>query len=274
MPVTYTPPKEGDDLSVANMSSPFTALRTGVNALEEEDVERGALRDVHLPNLINTSRFTDGLCAVDESSGGFQEYANGLAMSGGSTFPVNLQGFSSTASDPGGLTAPYGPLTEATISPLRYDEEGWRIVCNSGSITYAIEVPCVAMELDGDDTYTGCLVRASCNFRRSSDSPGGANVAAYGISIGIGWEDTGGNKYVIERSVRHFSSTAVNRGDISTFAYVEDADLNAGVARVTKFFLVFATCQFDGDSTKVGYGWEAQVDNGIITVWPMRAGSL
>jgi hypothetical protein len=220
MPIDYTKIAEGDRLDAASLNDRFDEIAgqgpdRGVNNLGQEDLERFALRKEHLPPIINTSDFPNGMCKLGPAASTPESYDSELNLGG---LPVGyLTIFGALGANP-----PYGP-------PPALDS-GWRIPAAGGVVADAAELDVgLARSADQLGDYRGILVRLGISLN-SCGQPGGAsmNNSAPSVVIGIGWEDDLGARQVIERSIRWFHVCSRIKGSLDTFTFIRAEDVPAG----------------------------------------------
>lgn len=271
--IDFTPFEDGEAITAANMTSRFTELVTGLNALNAESVERESLRSDHVPAISFSSQFSGGYMAVapeDVTSGGaYDTYQNSLPVTqpaGPTYYPTLYQTFSAAAP-----SAPYGP-------PGALDRAGgWRIVAFQNASADAAEVTLDTTTDLATDGITGLLVRGAVELRDADDFPTGLGAPQRAsVYIAIGWEDGVGTRHVIERSVRNNSIPAVRRGDLVTSAFIDTdlLDTEGGDGQVSSVFLVIAggvRGDITGDAEDTT---DPEIRYYNLSVVPVKAGAL
>lgn len=254
MGINYDPKKEEDSFNAASVNDAFDAFAgsgKGLNALEKEDFEIGSFRAEHLPSLIDSTAFptlsTNGNIAAYSTS---NTYQNDFGASG----PFNYQTFSTAAP-----SAPYGPSTAST-------RDGWRIVAHNSVSADAAEISFTATDLTD---IKGILVRASVAI----GVPAGGSLPSSQrdtVYVAIGFEDSLGNRYCVERSMRPYSIGGVFHGAADTHTFLTAQDLtDLSAANVTSVFLLIAGHELTGSAvanvTTEGYN---------IDILPVFGGDL
>ena len=242
MPIDYTKTAEGDKLDAASLNDRFDEVAglgpdRGINNLSQEDLERFSLRKEHLPSIINTSDFSNGLCAVGPLVSSIEIYNTAINIGVIGTPPGYLTTFGALGANP-----PYGPTMPA--------DTGWRIPQHGlrpDGVT-----PADAAELDvglartnqqiGD--YKGLLVRLGISLR-DCGKLNAATIPLFDIEsmpsvvIGIGWQDDLGARQVIERSIRWCHVGSRMKESLDTFTFISPDDIPAGRS-IDKVFGVIA----------------------------------
>ena len=268
MPINYDPLDEGDALNAASLNGRFTAAGgagQGVNNLAQADLERKALRQEHLPNIITASDFPNGLVKLSPLSvTNSNPYINTLNTLATGAVPVpGYQTF-----DLGATNGPYGPAAAAAT--------GWRIVADSNVIADAAEItfgPLTAtVSTDRIGNYRGILVRMGISLMEISHGGSHGSFGEEGIAVvvGIGWTDQAGNRSVIEKSIRWFNYHSVVKGSLDVFTFIQASDVG-NTNQINKIFGVISSASWGATS--------ANYDSPIIRYYnidiiPIRAGSL
>ena len=102
------------------------------------------------------------------------------------------------------------------------------------------------------------------------------------IALAIGWEDSAGNRHIVERSVRFYSVAACRQGNASTFTFLTQDDLTTlGDLHCSKIFLAIATVRPGHSPAEgtAGRGTYTATDRIKIkyynlSVTPLHAGNL
>ena len=271
MPIDYTKTAEGDKLDAASLNDRFDEVAglgpdRGINNLSQEDLERFSLRKEHLPSIINTSDFSNGLCAVGPlfSSTGVYNTALNAGITG--TPAAYLTTFGAL-----GATPPYGP----TI-PI---DEGWRIPQHGGASAAELDVGLVrAGQQIGD--YTGLLVRLgisleSCDKFAPFAYLGDAESLP-SVVIGIGWQDDLGARQVIERSIRWFHVGSRIKGSLDTFTFIRPDDIPVGRSIDKVFGVIAAGMKVEAlmGFAPLGHSPQPIIDFYQIDIIPIRCGAM
>lgn len=61
--IDYDPFGDGETLDAAALNDRFTEVEDGINDIPASAVQRGGLKDVHLPSILPSANFTTGYCA-------------------------------------------------------------------------------------------------------------------------------------------------------------------------------------------------------------------
>lgn len=271
---SFDPFEEGDALTAANVNSRFTTMRTWVNDLPEESVERWALTDSHVPGQTfgpgqATELFTNGFIATGaaETTGAagvaFDTYENSLPYSSGPAHPYNYQAFSSS-----GGNAPYGPSSSDSGG-------GWRIPGKGASGTTPMELDFGAAITPSDYDIWGIIVRGWVEVHTGSDIAAETDEEAgliQSVVLGLGFEDGLGARYVVERSVRWNTYRGVTRGLIATSTLLQTTELAEGDGQVRKVFGVVASQDW-ADTALTSPPTERSLDirHYCINIIPIRA---
>ena len=242
MPIDYDPLQEGDKLDAASLNDRFNEVGgagQGVNNLSQSDLERRALRQEHLPRIITSSDFPNGLVKLSPSGAAVSAgYINRLNDWTGATFTVPVPDYQTfDLSAPNG---PYGPPTG--VHPAN---RGWRIIADNNIAADAAEIefgPLAASTGTGTvGNYTGLLVKLSVesdSFITGFLVPTNESVPA--VVVAIGWEDSLGNRNVIEKSIRWFNSYTAIKASLDTFTFIGADEIGDGNS-INKVFGVIAS---------------------------------
>lgn len=290
MPINYNKLDEGDKLDAASLNDRFTSVGgagQGVNNLGQADLDKRALRQEHLPNVITAADFPNGLAARGPTTvfglteGHYKVYDNCLNEG---VLPATYQNFS-TAGGNGvpPCAAPYGPSNSVAF-PL----DGWRIPAINSTATRPVGAPFYedpaevlfpaitnGPSLTPTNPYKGFLVRFSIGLYGAEASPSG-NTIQDGVVIGIGWVSHTGDRHVIEKSVRWFNNLAKFKGSLDTFTFITRDDIvQAGVPQddvgIAGVFGVVAC----GEANSASGGFPASyLDFYNLDMLPIRAGDL
>ena len=260
MPINYDRLDEGDKLDAASINDRLSATggaAQGVNNLGQADIEKRALRQEHLPSVLTTSDFPNGLVKLAPitalSSAPYINTLNTLA-----TGAVPVPGYQTfdTVEIP---NAPYGPALAAAT--------GWRIIADNN-----ITADAGALQISSGNigNYKGLLVRLSVELVDWQDTASGPwGMQGIATVLGIGWEDNLG-RHVVERSVRWYNYFNVVKGSLDLFTVIRASDVGNN-NQISKVFGVIASASWG--VTSVNY------DSPIIRyynidVTPVRAGEL
>ena len=267
MPINYDVLEEGDDLNAASVNGRLSTVGgagQGVNNLSQEDVERRALRQEHLPSIITPSDFPNGLSKrAPITTLASLPYINTLNTLATGAVPVpGYQTF-----DLGAPNGPYGPPAAAAT--------GWRIVADLNDPAEAAEIgfgPLTASTTsESIGNYRGLLVRLSIGLdavHPGTSGPWGRQGVA--VVIAIGWEDHLGNRSVIERSVRWYNYGNVIKGSLDVFTFIKVEDIGNN-NQISKVFGVIASASW-GIANPSYHCPIIKYYN--IDVLPIRAGGL
>ena len=217
MPINYNPFKEGDPLDAASLNDKFSAAGgagTGVNNLSSDDIDRYALRQEHLPAIVNGD-FTN-LVALGPVTTTTYTYANNLNENASPVASYQVMGSQLGTT---GAAAPYGP------SVVPATDVGWRIpaIPEAAAPFYSSPAEIEFTAQDANSPYSGILVHFSI-----------ALVTAYlprtlivseplrdGAVVSIGIQDSAGNRAIIERSIKWYSQIGHFQGSLDTFTYIK-----------------------------------------------------
>lgn len=268
MPINYNKLNEGDKLDAASLNSRFDALGgagQGVNNLGQEDLERNALRATHTPSLITASDFPNGLSKIGPLGAGVvQTYGTTLNPATVGVPAGYLTTFGAVAPN-----APYGPAVGDT---------GWRIPATGNVVADAAEItfPAITATTDLIGDYEGFLVRlgiALDGIDPYNVLPlGGIDDDAPSIVIGIGWTDNGGNRRVVERSIRWSHIQNRVKGSLDTFTFIKKEDVGTGVG-IQSVFGVIAGANKDVTPPILGSA-APQITFYNLSLIPIRSGEL
>lgn len=236
MPINYTKIKEGDTLDAASLNDRFEEIagigpHAGVNNLGQEDLERFALRRDHVPSIIETAVFPNGMCKIGPAASTVETYSSSLNAGVVGVPAAWLTTFGTL-----GANAPYGPPGGA--------DTGWRIPATGGTPANAAEIE-VNLVKSGTliGNYKGILVRISISLNscaRPSTTIPLYNQNVPSVVIGIGWEDQGGVRRVFDRSVRWAHVCSRIKGSLDTFTLIQADDIPNNGDTVAKVFAVIA----------------------------------
>jgi len=215
--------KEGDNYNAANTNAEIDALLTDVNGLTFADNLRPrSLRKDHLPSILADDDCTDtnkgdgmdvGSVFANwpgSATGAFRHYSNVLSPDG--SHPKDFQVFVAL---PGGI----GPGSGV----------GWRSVCRNAVVANQCNVEWVPASPWSE--YDSILVSASVCVG-VWDNGGTQEVPAVAsfdhcFALCLAIEDSGGNLYCVERTIRCFNVRSVAGERVSLTALLTDADLTA-----------------------------------------------
>jgi hypothetical protein len=266
MGVDYTPVQEGDDLSSSVLKTKMDAIAAAFDDILPEDIELEGLVESHVPGLGASDVFTAGYEGYSpQVVTAMDTYQNGLPAAG-APLRHTYQTFSTV-----GANLPYGDGGASV-------QGGWKILAYNNVVADAAEV-----RIATPDTLTawglaGVLCRGSVHIQNQniiSTVDMVQNTDRPGFAIAIGFEDTLGNRYVIERSVRHFDIWSMRMGTATTSTLLTQADVNAGDNDLAAVFLVLA-----GSTANTANAALAGANNGVqprhynLTAIPIHAGSL
>lgn len=277
MPVDYTRLEEGDALNASSLNTVFSDLRAALNDIEMTDVAPGALDHQHLPDL-SFSGAVNGIYSV--RSPDLDVEKNGVTSSGGAYTGTGGRDQYENFIDPGtsitdtfapGATAtPHGPVKDVS---LLSNIEGWRIVCFNGLTTYAAELTLASDSTLSGLGLTGLLIRGDVGIYAVDTSSGEPNPDAECLAVGIGFEDSSGDRFVVARSVRYFDRHHL-RDSAGVMTFLTDADLNVGEANgvLHSVFMVVAGASRGVNVT----AWTAdnQIDFYNLSWTPFVGGAL
>lgn len=261
---------EGDDFNATSIKQPFSDLSTAVNDLEYEAIEREALRgDIHLASLVPAAAFSTDLTRTGYHAAG----AYNIYLSNAS--PPNYQQFGTQAPVANyGSAAPYGRPSVADV--------GWRIInglTTAPTNSAPAEVRLASASTLAGINLSGALLSGSVQVAQSNNAPLDAeNKTADGdrcLLLAIGFEDSGGTRHIIERSIRWYSLNATEFGSAETTAYVTQTDLDAlggANTQVAAFFLAVSGRRRRGAGLTSSY--QTAIGQYHFSVLPIRAGAL
>lgn len=298
------PVTEGDALTAASINAKAgTDLETPVNDLEEASVERYALDAQHLPDAGFASVFTSGYQAFATNTTHTSEkmvYDNGLPLTSANTaYPYTYQTFDGVVDAPGGGAIAYYGATDSAPTPPNYTAtpqhifEGWRIPSLNQGLTNKAEVSLAAATNFDTEGIKGVLCRGAVEPIYAGDPKSGTGTppsfiypSQASVAVAIGWEDSLGNRHIVERSVRFYSVNACKYGNAGTSTFLKQSDLDGrGNGTCNEIFLAVA-CVRPGDinSAKTGSPYrttsaQTYYDHLMIryydlSVAPIRAGTL
>jgi hypothetical protein len=246
---------DGEQLASATINAKAgTNLQNAVNDLDESSIERHALDAQHLPSLAMSDIFSNGFEAganpADTAVIAGGEYQNTLPLYAAFQYPYTYQTFDSTAG--GSALAVYGPSDWATNGSAHLGA-GWRIPADpNNSPAYPAQVTLASATNFDTAKIKGVLCRGSVQpihespFSNATGSLTSPYVAA--VALAIGFEDGLGARYIVERSVRFFTSKATRPGNADTMTFLTQSDLNAGNGTCAKIFLAIATVHPGNDN--------------------------
>ena len=260
--------KEDSELyNAATVAEPSITIRASLNALQEEDLAPRVLGDPHLPSLTHDhgSWFPNGYHAGYSTSPTaplYVDYENEITDGSGGV-PPDFQNFSTAAPNP-----PFG-------APGAYTE-GWRIPRVPGG-TDSANLVVTPFEIS-DALFRGVFAHGSVDIGRVVGDTASEEAFRFqkssGIWCGIGWQDGGGTRHVIEGSIRFFGQkNKKQRVHAQHFFVPGDLDLHGGDGFVQAFFVVIGQGGIQnnyGDSLNAGYA----VAGAKIDVEPFFAGSM
>lgn len=263
--------QEGDTFDADSIKLPFAGLAAGVNALEYEAIEREALRaDVHLTTLLPASAFATDLTRTGYHAA--QQYNNYLPASEPPDF---YQTFGTEAPVAGyGSGAPYGRPGLA--------DDGWRIVnglTTAPTNSAPAEVRLASASTLAAANLTGVLLSGSLQVLTSANAGPAAETNIYAsdlcLLVAIGFEDSGGSRYIVERTIRWYSLNAVEYGSAETSTLIQQADLDAlagANTQVAAFFFVVASRKraLAGET----FSYRTNIGQYHFSAVPIRAGAL
>ena len=215
-----------------------------------------------------------GTCGGNDS---YDRYGNSLPMTvSGATYPFTYQSFASAVPlGPGRHAAAGGNGKLDAINDIE-TAGGWRFLAYQGysdnrariSLSSPARIDASGMNIKG------VLVRGSYELRDRYNIPGDIGEAPLKFAaIAIGFSDSLNNQYIIERSVRFYSVTAIQRGDLVTSTFLKQSDLDVGNGILQDVFVVISS-GVRGHPTSGEEQQDLEVRSYNITVWPMHAGDL
>ena len=264
MPINYNKLDEGDQLNAASLNDRFSSIggaATGVNNLGQEDLERLALRRNHVPSLITSASFPNGLSKVGPLLTPAAQQYDAFLNAGVVGVPAAyLTTFGTTGTNP-----PYGPTGAF--------DAGWRIPATNGVIADAAEItfPAITATNTSIGNYKGFLVRLGISLD-DVIAPGnaGVNNDAPTIVVGIGWTNNSGARAVFDRSIRwNYVHTRV-KGSLDTFIFIKPEDIGNTVG-IQSVFGVIAGASKNDSNTQAP---KPKITFYNIDIIPIRAGDL
>ena len=269
MPINYNKLDEGDQLNADSLNGRFDSIAgtgpdRGLNNLGQADVERYALRYEHLPSLITSADFPNGLSKVGPlSTPATQNYESFLNAALIGVPAGYLTIFGAVAPNP-----PYGPCGF---------DAGWRIPATNNVVADAAEINFPALISNGSSSigdYTGLLVRLGiCLDSANSYGLIQSNQSAPSVVVGIGWTDDSGGanpRAVIGRSIRWSNVNNRVKGSLDTFTYITPSDIPAGVG-IQSVFGVIAGANLNENSAQAP---KPRITFYNLDIIPIRAGVL
>jgi hypothetical protein len=266
MPLNLTPYTEEDPVAASAVNGTFTQISDYANDLPEEAVERHSLRGVHLPSLFPADLLPNGPEAWPAQIQPRESYENSLPDTAGA-YPLDYQAFSVA-----GINAPYGPSVGDVGG-------GWRILAYNTITTNAAQVDIesggAAISLT-TQRLKGVLVRASAYVDNAtiaiSESP--LNYHRDSVLVAVGWQDGAGDRHIVERSIRWYSTRAIWKGEVTTATLLRQSDLDGlGDGTVANVFLAVASAArgFPSNPTRATPVVFGEYN---VTAWPLHAGDL
>ncbi len=272
MPINYNKLDEGDQLNADSLNDRFDSIAgtgpdRGLNNLGQADVERYALRREHLPSLITSADFPNGLSKVGPLSKPLATQ-NYEAFLNRNTIGVPA-GYLTIFGTTGIVVAPYGPT-------VGFDD-GWRIPATDGVVANAAEINFPALISNGSSSigdYTGLLVRLGiCLDSANSYGNVQSREDVPSVVVGIGWTDDSGGanpRAVIGRSIRWSNVNNRVKGSLDTFTYITPSDIPAGVG-IQSVFGVIAGANLNETNAQTP---KPRITFYNLDIIPIRAGVL
>jgi hypothetical protein len=277
--------EEGDDLTAASVDDRLTEVADEYNSLNQDALTRRRLYAEHLPAAVDFfTLFTNGYTGGSAAAATDERYDN--------TLPVG-QDNPGVGPGTGGvhsyleLFAPSGPFGSYTRAPGGIAEEGWLIPRSLGSP--ATEGMFVELAQATDLTTQQMVgIKATAWINLKAAGPGTdpnavtqdpnaqtANYDTFCMYLGIGVEDSDGNRRVINRSIRRVNGRQAAFGPISTMTVIVPSDLSQGslTGNVKSIFGAVLSALCHADVNQHG-SIEPEIKEFNITVEPIRAGVL
>jgi hypothetical protein len=252
----------GDVFNTATLQTPLGNTRDAINDIPLSAIRRHSLTDRQLPRLIPLDIYVAGMGVVGAHSSATttETYSTYQASSlGDGTQPPDYQRFGSN-----GPSVPYG-------TPGAPDD-GWRIpAINHTIVESARKAVTGAGYSPHEDTgealrFTRC--RLGVDLRSATTYT--SHRYRSSVLLGIGVEDTAGNRYVFTNSVRWFSVQAVERGPISTsymFSYDADGSTLTGAGLDKNDILAFFGVMSSRERIYSSVGRQNRMNPAISTLW-------
>jgi hypothetical protein len=221
---------DGDTFDAATLQAQLDSVKAEANAVQPGHLRRFALRHEHLPSIVPSDLFSNGLTAWRTAEGAAtQTYGNGQAGAW-STSTVDLQVMSTW-----GTNAPYGPVAVGIPA-----EDGWRIPAIANVVADAAEVTFTAFSMT-TERIKGIFVRGSVQlleaFALTTPTYDGYDC----VLVAIGFTDGAGTRHILEDSILPWSKWAWSIGHCGSGWFIQQSDLDAlGDGEIQSFFL--ATC--------------------------------
>jgi hypothetical protein len=276
---------DGEQLASATINAKAgTNLQNAVNDLDESSIERHALDAQHLPSLAMSDIFSNGFEAganpADAAVIAGGEYENTLPLYAAFQYPYTYQTFDTLSGV--SVDAVYGPTDYPTLNHIG---QGWRIPADpNNSPAHPAEVTLASATNFDTAKIKGVLCRGSVQpiYERPFSNSTGSFTSPYvaAVALAIGFEDGLGARYIVERSVRFFTSKATRPGNADTMTFLTQSDLNAGNGTCAKIFLAIATAHPGDDNWLPGRPLLSYDNNNLriryynLSTTPIHAGDL
>lgn len=270
MPINYDPLQEGDKLDAASLNDRFSeagGAGQGVNNLSQSDLDRRAFRQEHLPDIITSSNFPNGLVKYYAPSAVSAPYTNRLNTYVFPNYLVPIPDYQTfDLSAPNG---PYGP--PSATSP---GNRGWRIIADSNLTARAAEIEFGPLSATASNigNYKGMLVKLGVEYSDFGTVMSNTPLEQLpAVAIAIGWEDNLGNRNIVERSIRLYNTFGEVKGSLNTFTFIKPDDIGDG-NQINKVFGVIAAAGW-GVALVPGI-YPPIINNYNIDMIPIRSGEF